>query len=133
MDPHEGKVRREFFRIDVSIPIEIVCMDGDGRIAHNSWLPATVVELGGGGARLAVPFIVATGDSLCMRFSIPDTEDKVEVYARVVELFEDDGTHLACVKFVGLTDDQQKLLISFTYREQLRAGQDAGDERRGES
>jgi hypothetical protein len=63
---------------------------------------------------------VEIGDSLCVRFDVPDTDERLRLYARVVNVMTaTEGRHL-CVKFVDLSEHERGTLLRYAFREQIR-------------
>jgi hypothetical protein len=81
---------REFLRIPTAIRVEMVCLDQDGRIPGDLWAEAEMWEIGGGGAKIVAPFEVSVDDSICLRFAIPDTEEDMKIYGRIVGVMDRD-------------------------------------------
>ena len=112
--------RREFVRIPIAIPVEVVGVAGDGMMPHRQWLAAEMTEIGGGGAKIEACLDLDQGDVLSIRFTFPDTEKAMKVYARVVDAAERGGKRLMCVKFVGLSEEERGSILRFAFREQIR-------------
>jgi hypothetical protein len=118
---------REFLRIPTAIRVEMVCLDQDGRIPGDLWAEAEMWEIGGGGAKIVAPFEVSVDDSICLRFAIPDTEEDMKIYGRIVGVMDRDRsgkefkyTKIACVKFVGFSESDRAKVLTYAFREQIR-------------
>ncbi len=118
---------REFLRIPTAIKVEIVCLDREGHIADDLWTEAEMWEIGGGGAKIVAPIDVSVDDSICLRFTIPDTDEDMKIYGRVVGVVDKDSsgiaykyTKIACIKFVGLSESDRGKVMTYVFREQMR-------------
>jgi c-di-GMP-binding flagellar brake protein YcgR len=118
---------REFLRIPTAIRVEIVCLNKDGRISDDLWTEAEMWEIGGGGAKIVAPVDLSVHDSICLRFTIPDTEEDMKIYGRVVGVMDRDRsgrefkyTRIACVKFVGFSEADRGKVLTYAFREQIR-------------
>jgi hypothetical protein len=78
-----------------------------------------MIEIGGGGARIHVAAGLETGDVLAVRFALPDTNDEMKLYGRIVNTTRD-GQSLLCLKFVGISEDQRRTILQYAFREQIR-------------
>lgn len=130
--------QREFVRIATAIPVEVVGVAGDGIMPQRQWLGAEMTEIGGGGAKIEARLDLAKGDVLSIRFTFPDTENAMKVYARVVDAVERGGKRVMCVKFVGLSEEERGSILRFAFREQIRraknpVGHGLSNERVGEN
>jgi len=118
---------REFLRIPTALRVEIVCLGKDGRISDDLWTEAEMWEIGGGGAKIVAPVELSVDDSICIRFTIPDTDEDMKVYGRVVGVMDRDRsghefkyTRIACVKFVGFSEADRGKVLTYAFREQIR-------------
>ncbi len=110
--------RREFLRIRLSLPVEFIHISRDGSVPEGEWTRSSMVEIGGGGARLEAHSLIEEGDVLCLRFAIPDTLEEIRAYARVVSRCE--GGKEVCIKFVELSEVQRGKILRYAFREQIR-------------
>lgn len=113
-------VIREFVRVPTSIETRLVIVNPDGVIPHDGWVKGEIVEIGGGGARIRLAFDGQVGDAVSVRFLFPDTEEHMTVSGRVVNAWEEEGLTKVCVKFVGVSDEETKRLLTYAFREQIR-------------
>lgn len=113
-------VIREFVRVPTSIETRLVIVNPDGVIPHDGWVKGEIVEIGGGGARIRLAFDGRVGDAVSVRFLFPDTEEHMTVSGRVVNAWEEEGLTKVCVKFVGVSDEETKRLLTYSFREQIR-------------
>jgi c-di-GMP-binding flagellar brake protein YcgR len=118
---------REFLRIPTALKVEMVCLNQEGRISDDLWTDAEMWEIGGGGAKIVASVEVSVNDSICLRFTIPDTDEEMKVYGRVVSVVDRDRsgtpykyTKIACVKFVGFSETDRGKVLSYAFREQIR-------------
>jgi c-di-GMP-binding flagellar brake protein YcgR len=118
---------REFIRIPTAIRVEIVCLNQEGQVTEDLWTEAEMWEIGGGGAKIVAQVDVAVDDSICLRFTIPDTDEAMKIYGRVVGVVDKDSsgtaykyTKIACVKFVGLSEGDRGKVLTYAFREQIR-------------
>jgi hypothetical protein len=118
---------REFLRIPTALKVEAVCLNHEGRIPDDLWTEAEMWEIGGGGAKIVAPIEIHVDDSICIRFTIPDTEEEMKVYGRVVAVLDKDRygnaykyTKIACIKFVGFTESDRTKVMSYAFREQMK-------------
>jgi hypothetical protein len=118
---------REFLRIPAAIRVEMVCLNHEGQIPEDLWTEAEMWEIGGGGAKIVAPIEISVDDSICIRFVIPDTDEEMKVYGRVVGLVDKDRsghpykyTKIACVKFVGFSESDRGKVLTYAFREQIR-------------
>jgi c-di-GMP-binding flagellar brake protein YcgR len=118
---------REFLRIPTAIPVEVVCLGKDGHISEDLWTKAEMWEIGGGGAKIVAPVDLTVNDSICLRFAIPDTDENLKIYGRVVGVMDRDRsgqefkyTRIACVKFVGFSEADRGKVLTYAFREQIR-------------
>jgi c-di-GMP-binding flagellar brake protein YcgR len=118
---------REFLRIPTALRVEMVCLNQEGRISDDLWTDAEMWEIGGGGAKIVASVDVSVNDSICLRFTIPDTDEEMKVYGRVVGVVDRDRsgtpykyTKIACVKFVGFSEADRGKVLSYAFREQIR-------------
>ena len=118
---------REFMRIPTAIRVEIVCLNKDGQISDHLWTEAEMWEIGGGGAKIVAPIELSVHDSICLRFTIPDTDEDMKIYGRVVGVMDRDRsgqefkyTRIACVKFVGFSEADRGKVLTYAFREQIR-------------
>lgn len=109
--------RRQFFRIPVEIPVNLMRISRSGQVPDGVWAEAVVTEIGAGGLRLRVDKDIENGDILCLNLKIPDTLEVTKSYARVVGKTRDGEI---CIKFVGLSESQRKKIIQYGFREQIR-------------
>jgi len=116
-EKHSGP-RREFLRVHVSIPVQVMCPTKklDGTVG--GWLPVRMMEIGGGGVRISACPNLETGDVLAVRFALPDKDADMKLYGRIVAVCGA-GKGL-CVKFVGISDEQRKAILQYAFREQIR-------------
>jgi c-di-GMP-binding flagellar brake protein YcgR len=131
--------RREFMRITTSIAVHMICLPKDGRVPDGAWVEGEMLEIGGGGARIEAPVDLESGDVLCIRFTLPDTEHEVRVYGRVVNTSGSGRIRQLCVKFVKMSQGERRMILQYAFREQIRraravveaypAGGDTHDER----
>ncbi len=112
--------RREFVRVSTAIEADVVLLSKDGRRPHGGSLTSRMVEIGGGGARLQIPSQAEVGNIVTVHFRIPDTDEKMELSGRVVEVVEEDGVPTICVKFVGMKHEERATLLRYVFREQIR-------------
>lgn len=119
-------VRREFVRVPVAIPVDVRCPSKNLCQSPDGWVPARMIEIGGGGARIRVEAELTTGDVLAVRFGLPDTDAEMRLYGRVVNVTSGVGSGL-CVKFVGISEKQRKFILQYAFREQIRAAKKAED------
>jgi c-di-GMP-binding flagellar brake protein YcgR len=113
-------VEREFVRVPTSIETRLVVVSPDGVIPHDGWVKGEIVEIGGGGARVLMPFEGSVGDAVSVRFIFPDTEEEMTVSGRVVNAWEENGLTKVCIKFVGVSEEETKHLLTYAFREQIR-------------
>jgi len=125
-DPTSHKIR-EFIRIPTDIKAEMVCVSQEGRISEDLWGEVEMWEIGGGGVKIVAETDLSVDDSICLRFTIPDTDEQIKVYGRIVEVVDKDGsgnkfkyTRIACVKFVGLSEADRGRVLTYAFREQIR-------------
>ena len=118
---------REFLRIPTAIRVEMVCLNPEGKVSEDLWTEAEMWEIGGGGAKIVASVDVSVDDSICLRFTIPDTEEDMKIYGRVVGVVDKDRsgnpykyTKIACVKFVGFSESDRGKVLTFAFREQIR-------------
>jgi hypothetical protein len=118
---------REFLRIPMATKIEMVCLDCEGHVPDDLWTEAEMWEIGGGGAKIVAPVDVSVDDSICLRFTIPDTGEAIRVCGRVVGVVDKDSsgnafkyTKIACVKFVGFSESDRGKVLTYAFREQIR-------------
>ena len=118
---------REFLRIPTAIKVEMVCLNHQGHIVDELWTEAEMWEIGGGGAKIVAPTKVSVNDSICLRFTIPDTGEAMKVYGRVVAVVDRDRsgdpykyTRIACIKFVGFSESDRSKVLTYAFREQIR-------------
>jgi hypothetical protein len=118
---------REFLRIPTSIKVEMVCLRGQDKISEDLWVEAEMWEIGGGGAKIVAPVELSVDDSICLRFTIPDTEDDLKIYGQVVGIMDKDRsgqefkyTKIACIKFVGFSEADRGKVLTYAFREQIR-------------
>jgi len=108
--------QREAVRVKCSIPAEAVCVTRDGLAITDDWTKGRITSLCSGGARLELGVGAAAGDVLCVRFSMPDTEERMNLYGRVVSVAEG----VVCIKFVGLSLEESAKLLRYAFRQQIR-------------
>ena len=113
-------VVREFVRVPTSIETRLVIVNPDGIIPHDGWVKGEIVEIGGGGARIRLPFNGRIGDAVSVRFLFPDTGEDMTMSGRVVNAWEEEGLVKVCVKFVGVSEAETKRLLTYSFREQIR-------------
>jgi hypothetical protein len=103
-------------RVKCNIPVEVVCVTRDGLAIAGDWTSGRITRLCSKGAGLEIPIDAAESDVVCLRFSVPDTEERMNPYGRVV------GTsgEQVSVKFVGLTLEESAKLLRYAFREQIR-------------
>lgn len=118
---------REFLRIPTAIRVEMVCLTKEGQISDDLWTEAEMWEIGGGGAKIVAPVEISVDDSICLRFTIPDTDEAMKIYGRVVGVMDRDRsgkefkyTKIACVKFVGFSEADRGKVLTYAFREQIR-------------
>ena len=118
---------REFLRIPTAIRVEMVCLSKEGHIADDLWTEAEMWEIGGGGAKIVAPVDLSVDDSICIRFTIPDTDEEMKIYGQVVGIMDRDRsgrefkyTRIACVKFVGFSEADRGKVLTYAFREQMR-------------
>jgi hypothetical protein len=118
---------REFLRIPTSIRVEMVCLKDEGHMSDDLWIEAEMWEIGGGGAKIVAPVDLSVEDSICLRFAIPDTEEDLKIYGRVVGIMDRDRsgkefkyTKIACIKFVGFSEADRGKVLTYAFREQIR-------------
>lgn len=118
---------REFLRIPTAIRVEMVCLNHEGQISDELWTEAEMWEIGGGGAKIVAPVDISPDDSICIRFTVPDTDEEMKIYGRVVAVVDKDSsgkaykyTKIACIKFVGLSENDRGKVVTFAFREQIR-------------
>ncbi len=118
---------REFLRIPAAIRVEMVCLNHEGHISDDLWTEAEMWEIGGGGAKIVAPIEVSMDDSICLRFTIPDTDEDMKIYGRVVGVVDKDSsgnpykyTKIACIKFVGFSESDRGKVLTYAFREQIR-------------
>jgi hypothetical protein len=118
---------REFLRIPTAIKVEMVRLGREGQMADDLWTEAEMWEIGGGGAKIVAPIEISVNDSICIRFTIPDTDEEMKLYGRVVGVVDKDRsgtpykyTKIACIKFVGFSENDRGKVLTFAFREQIR-------------
>jgi c-di-GMP-binding flagellar brake protein YcgR len=116
-EKHSGN-RREFLRVRVSIPVQVMCPTKKLGGAVGEWLPARMMEIGGGGVRISACSNLEAGDVLAVRFALPDKDADMKLYGRIVAVCGV-GRGL-CVKFVGISEKQRKAILQYAFREQIR-------------
>jgi hypothetical protein len=114
--PQTYSRQREAVRVTCSIAAEAVCVTREGLAITDDWTKGRITSLCSGGAGLAVAIGAAVGDVLCVRFSMPDTEEQMNLYGRVVNV--SDGA--VSVKFVGLSLEESAKLLRYAFRQQIR-------------
>jgi c-di-GMP-binding flagellar brake protein YcgR len=112
--------QREFLRVRTSIPINVVCLTKDGKVPEGIWVRGKISEIGGGGARIEAPVDMAVDDAVCIKFRLLDTEDEMRLYARIVAVLESTEGSAACIKFVGISENERGRVLRFLFREQIR-------------
>jgi len=113
-------VIREFVRVPTSIETRLVIVDTKGVTPHDGWVRGEIVEIGGGGARISLPFKGKAGDSVSVRFLFPDTGEEMTMSGRVVNAWQEGALTKVCVKFVGVSEEETKRLLTYAFREQIR-------------
>jgi hypothetical protein len=118
---------REFLRIPTATKVQMVILNAEGRISDDLWTDAEMWEIGGGGAKIVAPVDISIDDSICLRFTLPDTEEEMKVYGRVVGVVDKDRsghpykyTKIACIKFVGFSESDRGKVLSYAFREQIK-------------
>jgi len=120
--PQTYRKQREITRVACDIPVEAVCVTREGLAVTDDWTAARIVDLGSGGVGIQGALGAGVGDVVCLRFTMPDTEEWMTLYGRVVAAF--DGS--TSVKFVGLSHEEAARLLRYTFRQQIRLAKHAG-------
>lgn len=108
--------QREAVRVKCDIRAEVVCVTCEGQAITDDWTTGRIVSLCSGGAGLEAPIGATAGDILCLRFGMPDTEEQMNLYGRVVSA---SGQGIG-VKFVGLSLEESAKLLRYAFRQQIR-------------
>ena len=112
----QGRKQREVVRVACSIPVEVVCVTRDGLAITDAWTAGRIISLGSKGVGAQVAIDAAEGDIVCLRFALPDSEEQMNPYGRVVGA--SDGR--ISVKFVGLSLEESAKLLRYAFRQQIR-------------
>ena len=100
---HEGPSRRRFRRATITFPVSVI-VPGSELVLYGDAL-----DLSAGGVRVATKSDLPAGQSILMRFTIPNTEREVLVRGRIVLSFFDAGTKCYAhgVAFTQIAPDDQ--------------------------
>jgi c-di-GMP-binding flagellar brake protein YcgR len=112
--------RREFFRFTCSLPAKLLRIDliaDDGTDIFD----AVVLDIGGGGAKLASKAMLHGGSRVKMAVSL--LGEHMVVGASVLSAMELEGEYKCqCrLKFLGITPAEQEAIISFIFSEQRKS------------
>ncbi len=115
----------QLFSMSTTICVRIIRLTSDGYMPQMTWMEGQVVEIGGSGARIVTTEEFETGDLACVAFLMPDTQEEMRLYARVVEVLREPGlTHLRTT-FIGISEKERGALLRHAYRQQIRAAMEA--------
>jgi Flagellar Assembly Protein A beta solenoid domain/PilZ domain len=114
---------REAVRVKCSISAEAVCVTRDGLAITEDWTTGRLTSLCSGGACFEAAIGAADGDVVCLRFSMPDTEEQMNLYGRVVNA----SGGAVSIKFVGLSLEESAKLLRYAFRQQIRIAKNQAD------
>lgn len=121
---YERVQRRNFVRLDVQVPVRYAVMppgtSGRPLVPPPGPIIATrTADLSGGGVALYTPQPLLDGAILDMWIALPEGEE-IHATGQVMRVGDrgPDGSQIAGVRFIGLTERDRNAVIRFIFREQ---------------
>jgi Tfp pilus assembly protein PilZ len=120
-DSRDTVGQNQLFSIAASLPVRLIRLTADGRLPCATWVEADITRIGGGDVMVVAAEEFAVGDLVCMSFLIPDTDEEMRLYARVVEVSGTGETTDLRTVFIGISERERGALLRYAYRQQIRA------------
>jgi Tfp pilus assembly protein PilZ len=119
--PAVKAVEGELFSVATTLRARLIRLTADGRLPCAGWVEGNVVEIGGDGVRIVTAEEFAVGDLVCLAFLIPDTEEEMRLYGRVVIASTGvEATDLRAA-FIGIAESERGAILRYAYRQQIQA------------
>ena len=109
---------RAFHRVPITVqPVTLVVQTGDRTVGAQGW----ITDLSGGGARLTVPLKVERGDVVLLRFTLPDSSERLAVRAEVAwtQPLRGEQQHQMGVRFVSVPDGQRDSIVRGVFQAEM--------------
>jgi Tfp pilus assembly protein PilZ len=109
---------RAFHRVPITVqPATLVARSGGRAVGAQAW----ITDLSGGGARLTVPLQLERGDTVLLRFTLPETSDRIEVQAEVAwtEPLRGGQQYQLGVRFVDVPDSQRDNIVRGVFQAEV--------------
>lgn len=119
-------VEAELFSVATSLRARLIRLTPDGCLPCAGWVEGSVVEIGGDGVRIVTAEEFEVGDLVCLAFLVPDTEEEMRLYGRVMAASSGVGSTDLRATFIGIAESERGAILRYAYREQIRAATDAG-------
>jgi len=115
----------ELFSMTTTICGRLIRLTADGHLPEMMVMEGEILEIGGSGAKIVTTEVFETGDLVCLTFMIPDTQEEMRLYGRVVLASRvPDVTHLRTT-FIGISEKERGALLRYAYRQQIRAAMES--------
>jgi Tfp pilus assembly protein PilZ len=109
---------RAFHRVPITVQPVTLVVQSDGRtVGAQGW----ITDLSGGGARLTVPLKVERGDVVLLRFTLPDSTERLAVRAEVAwtESLRGEQQHQMGVRFVSVPDGLRDSIVRGVFQAEM--------------
>lgn len=110
--------QRAYHRVPITVqPVTLVARTGDKTVGAQGW----ITDLSGGGARLTVSVKVERGDVVLLRFTLPDSTERLAVRAEVAwsQPLRGEQQHQVGVRFVDLPDGQRDSIVRGVFQAEM--------------
>ena len=109
--------QRRYFRAAVDFPVTVI-VPGDELVMYGD-----AVDLSGGGVRVATKSDLNAGQTVTLRFMLPESEREIMIRGRVVLSFFDGSKQLFAhgVAFTQIAQNDQAAIVEYIHELQQRA------------
>jgi hypothetical protein len=124
-DDRETSAGSELFSMTTTICGRLIRLTADGHLPEMMVMEGEIVEIGGSGAKIITTEEFETGDLVCLTFLIPDNQEEMRLYGRVVGVSRVIDVNHLCTTFIGISEKERGALLRYAYRQQIRAAMES--------
>ncbi len=111
-----GPSQRRYFRAPVDFPVALTVTEGEPTVTGHA------EDLSGGGMRLTTEGEISAGQTVALRFTLPDDSTETMMRGRVVLSFYDNSRkrYAHGVAFTQISESDQKKIVEYIHELQQR-------------